>query len=1428
MSREGAPRKEATPSDGSLMPEPSLPESAEQNPEQSVTPEQYREKLRAVIVNMDRLREQAARDSAERAMTASAESMAGVSGFLKRIWTHTLAREYYRQKHLSEARTAIDESQNLYGAEFEHPAGREAHEATASALIGRFTQEYEETLHAGETRRLITREGAGELDVRGEIMALMRSYAAGGMSDDDFAEAKKQILHTVGRIEGSKDDSMYADNLLEIARTVKQAVDHGIAVDALDLDLDVVLGNARDSIQTEANYNVVDRAIEAAKRSPLGVLVNESTLASGIAIAAGTVAAFSKRVAGSRLAAVGTFGATAVLSGGLIGYAENKRTKEERSQHAREMAQGRTYERGASPRREEMDNYIHEMREARQLASAILEAKDEAEKISAIADAEARIRLMDREHIDLLSYSDPAKVEQERLQLDLARAQAKAELRKRPAGAGKSFDEMLNDLVDVRCQGLMKDEGGIEERDRLFNKMKTKRVANAAVKGVCIGLAVGTVAQEAAAFFNDEQTGLAEHLAKGGAADNGPVVHTTWLEGLRRFAADSFGGGAGGPPATEEIHTMVAANEYLEHHKLGTHVSRDGWYDNDTPKPVFDKNELKLWWGGDHNTGIDAKGDYVFSMKHMVPEGSYHNGLSADAQELVKEGKLKMLLSLSQGTQAHPVELPINPDGTVSVDPNSEIGKLFFSQEGGKARFLGKFAEVAELTGSRDATDHVRILATHVGEGVDEVPDVITKEVPPVPGDFLIDPPPIIPIYGRRPLEPINGVKGPNPFIPFYYGSGRPPTPEELRAYREAFSPRLRENPDATLEARREEEEYLARQTPEYLEKVQQLASQAEPMDEECKLSVCIPVAGHQEARNIARTLEAYGNQTADKKSFELVLFVNQPDVSPRGEKIESDGTLAIIEQYKKEHPELNIRILQSVLPRAEARIGNIRKLLSDATLKRSLSLRTAEDLIMVSNDADLKGVAPEYVANFIDKFKKEPKTDAFMGQMDWDPESYVRNPLVHVGTRLFQYISAQHRKDKRGIESSGANFAYRASMYAAVGGYNTRTGMGEDNEFGRKILAARRGAQGRPGIAYAGARVSRLYTSSRRAEKAIRDGLSPIEQWEKGFSAFDDEVRKVKWEETGRAPDYDNPEEVQRLVSALESIINRTLMVSSQWWSQGPYATYQRRALGWLGIKYTLVTPNRIKITDASDLIRGLKEYKEDGLRLMERKMGKRLPGEETPPKPEPQEPKDEEGVAAEKPAAEEKVAVPAAEAKPAVQEERPQAPEKASAEREQKEISLAEVTEILRAQLQGNPNVKTVRKVEVANGSDGLRFNIEVDTKLGKAAATGTVANEGNKLVTKGLEVDANLVIRSGVTAAFSDLGAATKSYFEKRDGRPVTNVQVTDKGLVVEFEGNPAARSEIKAREAVPARKEARAKIKPKAAKVAAPAEPKRVRA
>ncbi len=210
---------------------------------------------------------------------------------------------------------------------------------------------------------------------------------------------------------------------------------------------------------------------------------------------------------------------------------------------------------------------------------------------------------------------------------------------------------------------------------------------------------------------------------------------------------------------TETQIIQESPDEYIAKHPELTHkIHRDLWYDNDTPHP-FDQNELRTDWGGENNTGIDAQGNYVFNVSRMTADGSFHGANSVDAKQLIEDGKLKMLFSLSKGTQHQVFEVNIGPDGNAIIDPKSELGKLMFEQQGGHAVFTGKFAEVAQSTGmADDGGENVRILGTHVGLDKDTVDDIIDKEkgIPNVilgiPDETTYDTW-VIPAGARRPLE---------------------------------------------------------------------------------------------------------------------------------------------------------------------------------------------------------------------------------------------------------------------------------------------------------------------------------------------------------------------------------------------------------------------------------------------------------------------------------------------------------------------------------------------------------------------------------------------------------------------------------------------------------------------------------------------------
>jgi len=1257
---------------------------------------------KATIVNIDEIADAEARKAADAYMTEDK----GKSNFFKKFWKHTFMEGYYRQREINRVREEIKNTGNIYTGRLKND-NKVAHENTMQAIAERFSSEYEGTLSDDEEKKNLDEKDPESLKTKNDIKNLVTEYAKGSLDERSFKEAKNRILNSLNK-DNSKNKSSYADNLFEIAKNARTAVEHGAKMEELDLDTNVILGKAKSSLKTEAHFNNVDKIVDKLKKTKVGQFISPTALSASIGLAYSLSVGLGTKVLRSKAAAYGTFGAAVAVSSALAGMNESQRLSAERAQHAVEMAEGSSFEEG-SKRRELMEKYQYKMESSQDLSfnlrglmyekdkdgkEVLKDIKEEdLEKIFAsIVSIDARRSLNSEKNIDLISYSGIGNVEKESTDLILLVAKAKKELRNKIESDfkdgipdGDSFDSYLAKQTEVLQNSLLRGVGaekGIDTLDKEFRKFKTKEVAKKVAMTATVGLVLGATVQEGVAFFKDDVQGMFEGMlghTNGGVTTQTPLDNLrSWITGdtthmgmnnaiesevngnnfrlpegtsivpnsdgtydilkgdqvisdnikldfdsngnldddsISRLGEDGVLGNTTHQIVDSTKEVTNDARGWIENHKSETiKVQRDLWFGNDTPNYTdpetgktlgSDLNELRTHWGGLNGSGVNENGDAILNISKMTADGSFQNGLSVDAQEAIQKGTLTAIIYLDESTQGDGIPVPIGPDGNIIFDHNNPIMQQLFSQdENGQMQFHGKFLEIAERMGTdENGVEHIRPLGTLVGEGLDEIKDVVSshEDIPTTNLDIPVDtePPYFIPLSSRRPLEKLKEKKDEEVIDTndyFYAGFSE----IKREDYENRMSEKLKNNPDLTLNEKEEIRAYLEKQNKEHFKDIEKLAKEAGPMSNDCKLSVCIPVAGHQEEKVIYQTLENYLNQTANKNDFEIVLLVNHPDKDDKGNIIVPDGTIPEIKRFMKDHPEIKVTLMQKVIPFEKAKIGYVRKLLNDAVLKRNLD-RGDDSLnhIILSNDADNKGVSTEYIKNFINKFEKNPNVDSYMGQLDWDPESYIRNPLVHIGTRLFQYVDMQIRH--KNIPSSGANFAFRSGMYAAINGYSSDSTLAEDVDLGKAIKAARIGAKNKKAIDFAGARVSRLFTSSRRAEKAIKDGLSPVEQWDKGFSAFDDEVRKVDWQALSEGVNYKDKEKVKILVDQLENVINRTINAMS--WIKSDDFNLFKRSIGLLGIKFEMAGDKNIKITDASKLIKGLEIYKKQGLKILERK---------------------------------------------------------------------------------------------------------------------------------------------------------------------------------------------------------------------------------
>lgn len=604
--------------------------------------------------------------------------------------------------------------------------------------------------------------------------------------------------------------------------------------------------------------------------------------------------------------------------------------------------------------------------------------------------------------------------------------------------------------------------------------------------------------------------------------------------------------------------THVSADEYINtHSKDFTTVSRELWYDNNTPN-VYDKNELGLWWGGENGTGVDAQGNYVFSVADMSPDGSFHDGLSANAQSLIHEGKMAMALSVTDGTQQHVIMVHINEQGQAIINKDSFAGKTLFANQGGQAHYVGAYAEAVQLGDTHNGVQSMRMLATVVGDKnphaiIDRIPTTVhhshelitTTLTPPVEAAPLIEVPPAIPIVARRSLEsPELDAIPRNPNIsPFYYG-GR--SLQEVRDWLAADPSRLKTrreitNEDGTkswLEAdgepvvrsvERERElirAYLERQraeSPDHYAMVQRMAAAIKPMPKTTRVTVNVPA--WMEESNLDHFLSEFTAQVdrdgnpLPPETYEINVLINRKTGTPADDSVGVIGRF--VEKFEQEHGfKPNVNYYNIELDPPFNNVGYARKLLTDATVLRSVD-RTQQDaaLYIETEDADLMNVDRKTVINLINKLDASPQLDAVRGVQDRTPEYMMQNDLLFLRQRAGNFFEILARKKEyrdptqpnwnftwNRVVTGGWNTGYTAEAYALIDGYDS-VEQGEDMSVGEKLTMIR-GDGKLPNLEVIGTVASRTDSSPRRFIHEIATDKSPYADGNFADEEVNDSIR--------------------------------------------------------------------------------------------------------------------------------------------------------------------------------------------------------------------------------------------------------------------------------------------------------------------------------
>lgn len=499
--------------------------------------------LKVVIVDQSHDAMTEARDLADARLDKELGEGGRFKKFVNGIWKGNIAKDFYRQKYIHQSLDTIQDANNVL---VDSPADRRTR--ALEATIARFQGEEEELIHteAGERREVQNDDDALVVGIK----QLVRDYASGHLNATTLQEERTRLLNDYRAQLGpdeAKKGLVTTDNLLQIAQAVAGAVEHGESLDNAVSRMQVITGEARNGVRTEANYNAVDKVIDKLAKNKITSLVTPGTLAVGVAAAASIARMGSHSVVGAVTKTL-VPGAAAGLWAGLR---ENKRVKDERAQHAREMAMGGQFQEG-DKRRVEMEKTRYESIAAIDLISHLQSVGDDERirdggeealqaALDALAAVQARVQLSDSKDIDLITFSGKAEVGEERLMLDLARAETRQAVESNMTddvrtALGLSDERTLKHVIQERA-GLISEAltGEMTAKDEAFTKLKRRRVATAAAVGVATGIVGGLVVQEAVAAFDPTRFGLIDAIRGETPTTLGDgSVHQTILEGAFR------------------------------------------------------------------------------------------------------------------------------------------------------------------------------------------------------------------------------------------------------------------------------------------------------------------------------------------------------------------------------------------------------------------------------------------------------------------------------------------------------------------------------------------------------------------------------------------------------------------------------------------------------------------------------------------------------------------------------------------------------------------------------------------------------------------------------------------------------------------------------------------------------------------------------
>jgi hypothetical protein len=431
---------------------------------------------------------------------------------------------------------------------------------------------------SGEVETEISGDPDIDAQLRAAIKDLALRYAHGDLDDDSIVSERDRIL---AGIDGLNDELFgkgigFSDNIIELAKSVKADIDHGLSMERVETALDKMElrgGFTRSSAESNIRRTALDKLSSKINKTRLG----GTFYASSALLAAGLVFSLTERGAQSGAsAALRLTGIGAGAAGIIAGATEYGVVKREANLVRQEKAYGYDKDTSANPMRARMERINYDALNASDQLDYLMSSLNEngelrddmtdteiLELAGHIERLKTMLELADTNKIDLFRWSSVAEAANERMELIYSLAATEVALQNRINAGGDVIvigadGNPQNIAIGTAVKGYMdasraasesETEANRTSHDSAYKKIMARRVAAAATVGVVSSVVAGVVMQETVAAVSDNMNGVFEQQQPG--VRN--TLLTTLIQGEHN-GSQSFKG------SQEVVEILTAAN----------------------------------------------------------------------------------------------------------------------------------------------------------------------------------------------------------------------------------------------------------------------------------------------------------------------------------------------------------------------------------------------------------------------------------------------------------------------------------------------------------------------------------------------------------------------------------------------------------------------------------------------------------------------------------------------------------------------------------------------------------------------------------------------------------------------------------------------------------------------------------------------------